>query len=157
MTSTIDSNQREAAARLVKARLARTACLHLDQADVRTAILLQIAGVFRRGDTHPSLSSQVLALITDAKQPLRLTSSPGPFIFYYDPTSPNQQVALNIGSVLLSDDVEARAAAIVHFENISKLGPPALVLKTIQILQEKRAEIVNPVRETLATRCSGAL
>lgn len=143
MEADLDNSQLETATRVLKARMAQTACLHMDRVDARTAIILQISGAFKRGVGPASIPEHVLEIVTDATHPLRVASSPGPLIFYRDTTKSNQQYALDTATTVLSDDVDSRLAAVTHLETIATLEPPKLVPKTKRILQERRSEILN--------------
>ena len=143
MEADLDISQLETATRMLKARMARAACLHMDRVDARTAILLQMSGAFKRGLEPASLPEEILEIVTNATHPLRVPSRPGPLIFYRDRTKSSQQYALDVATIVLSDHVPSRLAALTHLETISALEPPKLVPKTKRILQERRSEILN--------------
>lgn len=143
MESNTENSELEAATRALKARMARAASLHLKQVDARTSIVLQEAGVLKRGVTHFSIPAEVLEILTNISHPLRIPVSPGPFIFYKDTTNPNQQYVLDIVSVLLSAHVTSRSAAISHLELMATSESPKLTPKTKKILQIKGGEVIN--------------
>jgi hypothetical protein len=144
MEDDLDNSELETATRVLKARMARTACFHMDRVDARTAIALQISGAFKRGAGPASIPKDVLEIVSDATHPRRVSSTPGPLIFYRDITKSNHQYALDTSTMVLSDKVDSRLAAVTYLEGIAALEPPRLVPRTKRILQEKRADVIDP-------------
>lgn len=141
MESDIENSDMESATRVMKARMAKAACLHLDHVDGRAAIALQIAGVFKRGSALDGIPSHVLEVVNMATHPLRVACGPGPFMFYRANIDTKQQFALNMANVLLCDDVGSRSSAVSHFEALAALDTQMLTPKTLRLIQEKRTEI----------------
>jgi hypothetical protein len=143
MESNTENRQLESATRALKARMAKAATLHLEQIDARTSIVLQIAGVLKRGAAPVNLPASVLEIVNDATHPLRVRGKLGPFILYQEATTPNQTFVLDIVTVLLSTGVTSRAAAVSHLETIAMSESATLTSKTQRLLREKRAQILD--------------
>jgi hypothetical protein len=141
--SDLDMSQLETVTRVLKARMAKAACLHLSRVDARTAITLQVAGVYKKDVAADVFPAHVLEVARNTTHPLRVSGIPGPFIFYKAADAPKQQYALHMASVLLSSDVDARLAAVSHFEALASHEPQKLAPRTIRVLNEGKAEIVD--------------
>ncbi len=143
MESDIKNSELETATRALNARMAKAASLHLEQVDARTSIVLQIAGVLKRGAAPAHLPANILEVVNEPTHSLRVPGKPGPFIFYKDPTTPSQTFVLDMVSVLLSTGISSRAAAVSHLETIARLESPNLTSKTQRLLEERRAKILD--------------
>lgn len=127
--------------RVLKARIAKSALLHVDKVDVRTGTLLEVAGLFRRtGEGNGD--AELMEIVLDKSNPRRVRTAAGPTLFYKDSKNEKQQFAVDMRTIILNTDVHLREAAWNHFAALSDERPSCLSARTRRTLEENREALL---------------
>lgn len=133
----------EQVTRILKARMARSAFLHLSSMDVRTGTALEVAGLTARTGEE-TFDNNLVQIILDLTHPRRVTTVVGPALFYRDADNEKQQFALEMKALLFSPDARLRKAALLHFVTIGDSQPlSSLTRKTRKAIDELEHECLG--------------
>ncbi len=141
MAQTIEQSELEQVTRILKARIARSALLHIDKVDIRTGTVLEVAGLFKR-NIEAIDDTELTEIILRQSHPRRVRTAAGPTLFYKDAKNEKQQFAVDIRAILLNTDTRLREAAWGHFAALSEEKPACLSARTRQLLDENRQSLL---------------
>ena len=105
---------------ILKKMMTRVAFAHLTNVDARTGLDLSLRGLIDGSES--ALDSSAIEIAVDSQHRLRNEATAGPIVFYRDEDESNNQFALDMSQVLLSDHDASRAAALLHFRDLAKVG-----------------------------------
>ena len=128
-------------ARSFAVRWASLALRHLEKVDVRTGTALERAGLFQT-DSEGEGDETVVGIVTGA-MPGRVSTVPGPTIFYKDPDKDEQQLAIDMPDLLFSPDVRLREAAWAHLVALSQGSQPCITEHTASDLYGQREALLD--------------
>jgi len=127
----------EQVTRVLKARMAKSALLHIGKVDVWTGTVLEVAGLFKRTGAPPQ-DAELTEVILDALHPRRVRTAAGPTLFYKHAENERQQFAVDMRTILLDSTAQLREAARQHFVALGSQAPPCLSAKTCSKLNASR-------------------